>query len=138
MDCVEMLVSRGETHILPGSEVGLPITGATGACSEASVGPFSSAGSSERKKSMECCSQPLCLAESKVTFVTLGTFSPASYQPHTPPHDCQASNKVNFETPPSPTENGELKPSRFMALARKFNHFYFNGESHPIHTHIYI
>lgn len=130
MDCVEMLVSRGDTHMLSGNEVGHPLTSGSATCSEAAVGSYCSNPSStgERKNGTECCSQPLCLTESKVTFMTLGTFSPTSYQPHTPPHDCQAGSKITYETPPSPTENCEPKVSRFMALARKFNLFYFSGK----------
>lgn len=129
-----MILSRGEAHILPNSEVGLSLT-ASASRPEASVNSFQSNANSltEDQNGVECHSPPLCLTESKVTFLSLGAFSPSNIG-----HTSIACAPLSFglqpirkasEESPSPSSNGEPQMSKFMNLARKFNCFYFNGKS---------
>ncbi|XP_057373390.1 uncharacterized protein LOC130694337 [Daphnia carinata] len=130
-----MLLSRGEAHLLGTSEVGLSL--ATPASrSEASVNSsFQSDANSltEDGNGVECHSPPLCLTESKVTFLSLGAFSPSNIG-----HSKLACTPLSFGLQPARTFcenscpsvaiNGESPMSKFMNLARKFNCFYFNGD----------
>ena len=133
----EMLLSRGEAHLLASSEVGLSLT-APASRPEASVNSFQSDANSltEDGNGVECHSPPLCLTESKVTFLSLGAFSPSNIG-----HSTLACTPLSFglqparkicETTCPPAMNGEPQMSKFMSLARKFNCFYFNGKPHPI------
>ena len=129
----EMLLSRGEAHLLATSEVGLSLT-APASRPEASVNFQSNANSlPEDGNGVECHSPPLCLTESKVTFLSLGAFSPSNIG-----HSNIPCTQLSFGLPPTRTIcensyppvaiNGESQMSKFMNLARKFNCFYFNGK----------
>ena len=134
-----MLVSRGESHLLAASEVGLPIVVSSSSQirAESSVvngSHFSLQNASELGPDTRSCvhDTPLCLTESKVTFLSLGSLSnnhfgspnsaSSSVARKISSENCSSSNSS------SPAINGEAQMSRFMGLARKFNCFYFNGK----------
>ena len=137
-----MILSRGEAHLLANSEVGLSLT-APASRQEASINSFQSNANNsltdDQNGGVECHSPPLCLTESKVTFLSLGAFSPSNIG-HTniacAPLSFglqQAVRKASEESPcppppPPASYNRESQMSKFMNLARKFNCFYFNGK----------
>ena len=130
-----MLVSRGESHLLAASEVGLPIVVSSSQRPETSVvngTHFSLQNASNLEpdtRSSSCIREaPLCLTESKVTFLSLGSLSSN--------HSSFGARKSSSENCSSSSNNssslainGEAQMSRFMGLARKFNCFYFNGNN---------
>jgi len=67
-----------------------------------------------------------CLTVPKVTFSSLGSF--ANKLVYTPLEQSDNGSSDNTSVDDKQNSHCEVKMSRFMNLARKFNCFYFNGE----------